>query len=565
MRRQDGNNTEEEELLYEDHLKEQQLEGGFDGTTVLRDGSSNTSQENTHDNDARLQDIEVQMSTNTRNNHILRDQMVRLENMVPQINQMAAQMNHLINNQRVAETPSEQASRPASDNMLERVEQMMAGLSARMDSFEQRLPDPPSRPEPLAEGTSRRGREDDEMRRSSAGRDASKSLSLPICDGSFSFKGYKELLLQYFQTTEQPRTLETPLFLESLRKGNKQAKEFYQSLVDEDQMRLPSYILLEKAEEFFTKSTTTYEYVQKLNRMKQLKGESLEDWHSRIYKVQQEAIASKKGESAITIKGLAMDTFINGLADSHLRWEVGRKETDPTAISLRDLLIIATKTQEKLEHHRSLDQSRHEEEVRVSYVGGGYNQGGYNQGGYNNKQKKRNWHGRPGNSQQNNSNQNVNANPSTTTSQASGSAATPAGTQAPSSVAAGQATPSSPHRPSSPATTNNQQTQGNAQEPNNMQMPRTMPTNPFYMMPGMGYNPCMPYGPPLYPGMVYPDYPHYPWWAGTQSAMYTPQHRMTPEATVFTPRFPTPPPTGIFSQEPSITTTQQTTHQSGNA
>ena len=264
-------------------------------------------------------------------------------------------------------------------------------------------PAPQSRPEVETDGTSGRSGEGED-RITHAGRDARKSLSLPIFDGSCSFKGHRILLEQYFEDTEQPRRLEASLFLESLRRGNKQAKEFHQEIVDEGLSRNGYRFLVTKAEEYFSKSMSTFEYVQKLNRMKQLKGEYLDGWFERVYKVQQEAINSKKGESAYTIKSLAMDTFINGLVDSHLRWEIRKEVTDPSEKTLRELLNTTIKVHEALKHHRSLDQTRQEEEIRVSYMGN-KNQNGYqntNKNNYN-RQQKRNW-------QQNNSQGNLNYN-----------------------------------------------------------------------------------------------------------------------------------------------------------
>ena len=192
----------------------------------------------------------------------------------------------------------------------------------------------------------------------------------------------------YFELTEQPRHLETALFLESMRKGNKQAKEFYQEMVDSDQIRERYSILMQKAEEFFAKTTTTYEYVQKLNRMRQLHMESLEDWYSRVLKIQQEAVNAKKGDSINTIKSFAIDTFINGLSDDDLRWEVRKEVKDPSERTLRDLLKVANRTSEALQHHKSLSRSK-EEEIRANFA--------YDRKGYQNKNQRKNTNKQAGN------------------------------------------------------------------------------------------------------------------------------------------------------------------------
>ena len=225
-------------------------------------------------------------------------------------------------------------------------------------------------------------------RRPEAAKDARKSLSLPIFDGSCSFKGFRMQLETYFELTEQPRHLETALFLESMRKGNKQAKEFYQEMVDSDQICERYSILMQKAEEFFAKTTTTFEYVQKLNRMRQLNMESLEDWYSRVLKIQQEAVNAKKGDSINTIKSFAIDTFINGLSDDDLRWEVRKEVKDPSDRTLRDLLKVASRTSEALQHHKSLSRSK-EEEIRANFA--------YDRKGYQNKNPRKNTNKQAGN------------------------------------------------------------------------------------------------------------------------------------------------------------------------
>ena len=226
---------------------------------------------------------------------------------------------------------------------------------------------------PQFEDTSQSTRSEDHVRqRSDAAKEARKSLSLPIFDGTCSFKGFRKELERYFEYTEQPRHLEAALLLESMKKGNKQAKDFYQEMVDSDQTYERYSTMINKAEEFFAKTTTTFEYFQKLSIMKQLKYESLQDWYSRVLKIQQEAINSVKCESIHTIKIFAIETFINGLSDSQLRWEVRREVKDPSEKTLRDLLNFADRMSEALKHHRSLDQSNEEIEIKHAHERNSY-------------------------------------------------------------------------------------------------------------------------------------------------------------------------------------------------
>ena len=158
------------------------------------------------------------------------------------------------------------------------------------------------------------------------------------------------------------------MLLESLRKGNKKAREFHQEIVNEGLVGRGYSFLIQKAEDFFTKSVSIFEYVQKLNSIKQHKGESLEDWYARVLRIQQDAISSKEGESAdsaYTMRSLAMETFTNGLADSHLRWELMKMETDPSKYTLRELLHATIKMPQSLENHRSLDQSKRRRKLGV--------------------------------------------------------------------------------------------------------------------------------------------------------------------------------------------------------
>ena len=82
---------------------------------------------------------------------------------------------------------------------------------------------------------------------------ALKNLSLPIYDGTYSFAVYKNSLEKYFEIANPTRRVKSALFLESMRKGKKEAQQFFQEVIDTDARYLPYERLITKAEEFFAK------------------------------------------------------------------------------------------------------------------------------------------------------------------------------------------------------------------------------------------------------------------------------------------------------------------------
>ena len=184
----------------------------------------------------RLDLLEQKIDTNAEMYDKMIKRVSRVEQLAVQLYQMScARENQLAEQGKMMEQMLKQLDHKTAGyvNQLDEQKQMMEQMVAQMGALATSRASPPhDRPEASADVMSSRREEDDE-RRSAAGRDARESLSLPIFDGSCSFKGHRILLEQFFEDTEQPRRLETSLFLESLRRGNKQAKEFHQEVVDE--------------------------------------------------------------------------------------------------------------------------------------------------------------------------------------------------------------------------------------------------------------------------------------------------------------------------------------------
>ena len=364
---------------------------------------------------------------------------------------------------------------------------------------------------------------------------ASKSLILPVYDGSTTFRVYKTMLTRYLDDTATPRSLDKSLFLESLRKGNKQAKDFYQEIVESDLMDLSFNELLEKAEEFFKKSITPFEYVQKLNRMQQMKAETLDDWYSRVLKVQQEAVNANTGSETQTIKTFALDAFMNGLTDSQLRWEVRKEVKELSGKTLRDILTTALRTKEALEQHRSLDQQREGEEIKVNYATNSY--GGQNY----NKQKKKKWN--------QNSQYNYQDGRTYTQPQGYSQPQTHMPPQVPSQTSQVNfqlppSTPSTSRRqtnaPIRPGTTHPSQQQASQAT---LQGPPSAPLS----APSSASPNAPPSAPPNTPAQQVqqgPMYPYYPWWIGNQPFHY-PMQQVPPTSMggmpVFDTSYPPPP------------------------
>ena len=96
-----------------------------------------------------------------------------------------------------------------------------------------------------------------------------KNVTLPVCDGSLSFKAYRCLLEKYFDDINCTRQLLSTLLLQSMSRGSNQAKEFYLEIVEAEDVYMPYFELIMKAENFFRKQNSVYDYFFKMDNMEQ--------------------------------------------------------------------------------------------------------------------------------------------------------------------------------------------------------------------------------------------------------------------------------------------------------
>ena len=205
-----------------------------------------------------------------------------------------------------------------------------------------------------------RAAEDAQLRKSQEQKFMMKKASLPLCDGTHSFKGYRTILERYFHDIDCSKNAQSSLFLTSLAKGNKKAKKFYSEIIENGKVDASYFELITKAESFFRNQTTVDEYLLNLNNMKQFASESLDDWYTRLFTFQQEALNSSGIDSISIIKACVNKRFIFGIQDEQVSHDLRIHTLDKLNLSLRELLNLA----EKIEKGQELEKIERRHKIK---------------------------------------------------------------------------------------------------------------------------------------------------------------------------------------------------------